>query len=90
MKDLVKWVRSSRVRAMGLKTEGMPSWPGMEVFMPILGHRPVEQRREKMPDHAAGALTLPATSEPIPMREPFMAIRAPSPPVLPPGEYLGL
>ena len=31
---------------MGLKTLGIPSWPGMLVFMPILGQRPVEQRRE--------------------------------------------
>lgn len=42
----VKYVRSFRVRAMGLKTLGIPSWPGMLVFTPALGQRPVLQRSE--------------------------------------------
>lgn len=34
---------------MGLNTLGIPSWPGMLVFIPIFGHLPVEQRSEYMP-----------------------------------------
>ena len=90
MKARVKYVRSSSVRAMGEKTLGIPSWPGMDVLTPTFGHRPVLHRRELIPLHAAGARTEPATSLPIPILLPFSASRAPSPPVLPPGEYFGL
>ncbi|KAL9577557.1 MAG: hypothetical protein Q9212_006287, partial [Teloschistes hypoglaucus] len=46
MKLLVKYSKSGNVLAMGLKTLATPSCPGILVFMPIFGHRPVEQRRE--------------------------------------------
>jgi hypothetical protein len=35
---------------MGEKTEGIPSWPAKLVDMPDLGKRPVEHRREYMPE----------------------------------------
>lgn len=41
-----KYTRSFSVLAIGLKTLGIPSCPGMLVFTPIFGHLPVEQRRE--------------------------------------------
>ena len=41
-----KYTKSGRVLAMGLKTLGIPSCPGMLVFIPIFGQRPVEQRKE--------------------------------------------
>ena len=62
----------------------------MLVLKPILGQRPVLQRRLKHPAHAAGALTDPATSLPIPIRDPLRASSADSPPVLPPGLYFVL
>ena len=62
----------------------------MLVLNPILGQRPVLQRRLKHPAHAAGALTEPATSLPIPIRDPLRASSADSPPVLPPGLYFVL
>ena len=58
--------------------------------MPPLVHRPVEQRSEYMPAKWAGARTEPATSEPMPILPPPQARSALSPPVEPPGEYLGL
>ena len=43
---------------------------------------------EYIPQYAAGIRRLPPMSEPMPMAEPSMASRAPSPPELPPHVYL--
>lgn len=42
----VKYVKSSSVRAIGLKTLGTPSCPGILVLTPDFIQRPVLQRRE--------------------------------------------
>ena len=55
---------------MGLNTLGMPSCPGILVFMPIFGQRPVLHLKEYIPEKWAGTRTEPATSEPMPMRPP--------------------
>ena len=85
-----KYTKSPSVLAMGLHTAGIPSCPGILVFNPIFGHRPVEHLNEYIPLKWAGTRTEPATSVPIPIRPPPNANRAPSPPVEPPGEYLQL
>lgn len=90
MRLLEKYIRSSNVLAIGLYTAGIPSWPGIDVPLPIFGHRPTEHRRAYMPLKWAGTRTEPATSEPIPIRPPPKAKRALSPPVEPPGEYFAL
>ena len=43
---LEKYTKSDSVLVMGLNTDGIPSCPGILVFTPIFGHRPVEQRKE--------------------------------------------
>jgi hypothetical protein len=52
---------------------------------PVRGNRPEVGLMPAIPQNAAGRRTLPAQSLPNPMGEPHAAIRAASPPLLPPG-----